>query len=62
MKFGSIVIASLLGCSQASVRLTKIDGSITDINYLETDSSKIEEKLSYFKGYTPSYDEFPGNY
>ena len=62
MKFGSIVIASLFGYTQASIRLTRTDGSITDINLIQTDSQKIEEKRPYFQGYTPEYDKFPGNY
>ena len=44
MKFTSIVIAALFGYTQAGIRLTRVDGTITDIadnSYIQTEESKI---------------------
>ena len=63
MKFTSIVIAALLGYTQAGIRLTRTDGSITNLpdNYLvQLEESKIEEKDGKVV-YHPSYDGFDGN-
>ena len=47
MKFTSIVIAALFGYTQAGIRLTRTDGSITDLPesmLVQLEESKIEEK------------------
>ena len=44
MKFTSIVIAALFGYTQAGIRLTRVDGSITDLHdnsYVQTEEAKI---------------------
>ena len=63
MKFQTIAIATFLGYTQAGIRLTRTDGSITnipDISYVQTEEAKIEEKDKKVT-YTPSYDGFDGN-
>merc|ERR1712227_953000 len=63
MKYASFAIAALLGYTQAGIRLTRTDGSITDLpdlTFIQTEESKIEEKDGKVT-YTPSYHEFPGN-
>ena len=64
MKFASIAIATLLGYTQAGIRLTRTDGSITNIPeaaaLVQIEESKIEEKRGVV-GYTPSYDGYEGN-
>lgn len=63
MKYSSIVIAALVGYSQAGIRLTRTDGSITDLPetlYLQVEESKIEEKDGKIV-YHPGYDGFEGN-
>ena len=63
MKFASIAIATLLGYTQAGIRLTRTDGSITDLpdlSMVQVEESKIEEK-DHKVVYSPSYDEFDGN-
>ena len=63
MKYTSIVVAALISCSQAGIRLTRIDGSITDLPdnlYLQVEESKIEEKDGKVV-YHPGYDGFEGN-
>ena len=58
MKFA---IVALLGFAQASVRLTKIDGSITDVPEMSlVQLERIEEK-DHKVTYTPSYNKFEGN-
>ncbi len=65
MKFTTIAIATFLGYTQAGIRLTRTDGSITNIpdySYVQTEESKIEEKDGKLSGgYTPDYDGFEGN-
>ena len=63
MKYTSIVVAALLGYTQAGIRLTKTDGSITDLPenlFLQVEESKIEEKDQKVV-YHPGYDGFEGN-
>merc|ERR1711934_987589 len=63
MKFATIAIAAFLGYTQAGVRLTRTDGSITDLpdlSYVQTEESKIQEKDKVVT-YTPSYDGYEGN-
>ena len=62
MKY-TIVIAALLGFTQAGIRLTRIDGTITDLPdnlFLQTEEAKIEEKDMKVV-YHPGYDGFEGN-
>ena len=62
MKF--IALAALLGYTQAGIRLTRVDGSITNIPesaaLIHLESDKIEEKDGKVT-YSPSYDKFDGN-
>ena len=63
MKFRTIAIATFLGYTQAGIRLTRTDGSITnspDLTLVQTEEAKIEEKDKKVT-YTPSYDGFEGN-
>ena len=63
MKYTSIVIAALFGYTQAGIRLTRTDGSITDLPetlLIQIEESKIEEKDQKIV-YHPGYDGFDGN-
>lgn len=64
MKYSTIAIAALCGYTQAGIRLTMTDGSITNIPeslaLVQLEESKIEEKDGKVT-YTPSYNKFEGN-
>merc|ERR1719329_1862179 len=63
MKYTSIVIAALFGYTQAGIRLTRTDGSITylpETLLIQIEESKIEEKDQKIV-YHPGYDGFDGN-